>query len=311
MASSAVGTMTPQSKWEVLSAEVGRRYPVLASVWLNAPARFGDAWIPEFVRNTEALYGEIGHPLSVPLGDALDGYAEFANDSMRNQVFYEKHGRYRATNYDDVRRTCYFDEEHMTRRYLPGMWLSHHLWPQHFHMLRGFETGILPRVRHASLFFEVGVGCGMYSKRTLELLPDIRGVGFDISRFALRYTERVMDAFGVRERYTLEERDIRHGFATPCDFLICQEVLEHLETPAKFCTWLFGLVRPGGHAYITAALNAAHSDHIHLFRTPAELEDMLRAAGFQPVHSQEECATGTKPRHLTPSLSAFFCQRPV
>jgi hypothetical protein len=69
------------------------------------------------------------------------------------------------------------------------------------------------------------------------------------------------------------------------------------------------MVKPGGHAYITAALNAAHSDHIYLFRNPAELEDMLRAAGFQPVHSQEEFAYGVKPRHVSPSLAGFFCER--
>jgi len=88
-------------------------------------------------------------------------------------------------------------------------------------------------------------------------------------------------------------------------------VLEHLERPGEFCCWLRDLVKPGGHAYITAALNAAHSDHIYLFREPAELEAMLRSAGFQPLHSQEECAPGGKPRRLTPSLSGFFCQRPA
>jgi SAM-dependent methyltransferase len=303
--------MTPRDKWELLTTAMTRRYPVLASVWLNAPGRFGEHWTSEFVRNTEALYGEVTPTLSSSLEEALDGYAEFANDSMRNQVFYEKFGRYRATSYDEVRRACYDDQHHMTIRYLPGMWLSHYLWPQHYHMLRGFETGLLPRVRSAELFFEIGVGCGMYSKRTLELLPAIRGVGFDISSFALEYTGRVLKAFGVGDRYTLEQRDIGEGYHTACDFLICQEVLEHLERPDEFCRWLRDLVRPGGHAYITAALNAAHSDHIYLFREPAELEGMLRSAGFQPLHSQEECAPGIKPRRLTPSLSGFFCQRPA
>jgi SAM-dependent methyltransferase len=151
----------------------------------------------------------------------------------------------------------------------------------------------------------------MYSKRTLELLPDIRGVGFDISQYALDFTGRVLEAFSLRNRYVLENRDISLGYGTSCDFLICQEVLEHLENPAEFCRWLFDLVRPGGHAYITAALNAAHSDHIYLFHTPAELEDMLRMAGFQPLHLQEECAPGFKPRAKTPSLCGYVCIKPV
>ena len=108
----------------------------------------------------------------------------------------------------------------------------------------------------------------------------------------------MIEAFGLGDRYRTEQRDIRHGYEHACDFLICQEVLEHLEQPAEFCRWLFDLVRRGGHAYITAALNAAHSDHIYLFSNPSQLEEMVRGAGFQPLHSQEECAPGFKPRSL-------------
>jgi SAM-dependent methyltransferase len=299
--------ITAAQKWQIVCDEMAREYPVLAGVWQQAADRFGEEWLPESVRNVEAMYGPIERSLSSGVREALNGYAEFANDSMRNQVLYEKTGRYRASNYEEVRRDCYHNEAHMTQRYLPGMWLSHFVWPQHYHMLRAFESGVLPRVRRSQLFFEVGVGCGMYSKRTLELLPQVRGVGFDISQYALDFTGKVLEAFGVRDRYTLENRDISLGYPVACDFMICQEVLEHLEDPATFCRWLCDLVRPGGHAYITAALNAAHSDHIYLFRAPAELEQMLRDAGFQPLHSQEECAPGFKPRHKTPSLCGYFC----
>jgi len=298
-------------KWNVLCGAMLKTYPVLASVFTQAPARFGSGWADEAVPNIEAMYGRVSEPLSDRLINALDGYAEFANDSMRNQVFYERNGRYRASNYEEVLKECYFNEEHMTQRYLPGMWLTHYIWPQHYHMLRGFMSGLLPRLSDCQVFFEVGVGCGMYSKVTLEALPGVRGVGFDISQFSLDYTGKVIDAFGHGGRYKLENRDIRYGYEVSADFLICQEVLEHLENPAEFCRWLHALVRPGGFAYITAALNAAHSDHIYLFHQPAELEDMLRAAGFQPLHLQEECAAGFKPREMTPSLCGYFCQRPL
>jgi len=288
-----------------------KTYPVLASVFTQAPARFGLGWADEAVPNIEAMYGQVSEPLSDRLINALDGYAEFANDSMRNQVFYERNGRYRASNYEEVLKECYFNEEHMTQRYLPGMWLTHYIWPQHYHMLKGFMGGLLPRLSDCKIFFEVGVGCGMYSKVTLEALPNVRGVGFDISQFSLDYTGKVVDAFGLGARYKLENRDIRHGYDVLADFLICQEVLEHLENPAEFCRWLYDMVRPGGFAYITAALNAAHSDHIYLFHTPAELEGMLRVAAFQPLHLQEECAAGFKPRNITPSLCGYFCQRPL
>ena len=69
------------------------------------------------------------------------------------------------------------------------------------------------------------------------------------------------------------------------------------------------MIRPGGHAYITAAMNAAHSDHIFHFRDPLQLEAMLRAAGFQPMSLQEEFAAGYKPREITPSLAGYLVER--
>jgi SAM-dependent methyltransferase len=296
-------------KHETLVAAMEARYPVLAGVWRAAHGRFGDAWREEFVRHVETLYGAIGSETDPGLLDALDGYAEFANDSMRSQVFFEKTGRYKASNYEDVRRECYTNQDHMTRCYLPGMYLSHLLWPQHYHMLTGYRALVLPRAASARVFFEVGVGCGVYSKVTLEELPGVRGVGFDISRWSLEFTERMVGRFGLGDRYHIEERDIRHGYAEPCDLLVCQEVLEHLENPAEFCTWLHAMVRPGGLAYITAALNAAHSDHIYLFSRPEQLEEMVRAAGFRPLHGQEEFAPGAKPRAKTPSLAGLLCER--
>ena len=69
------------------------------------------------------------------------------------------------------------------------------------------------------------------------------------------------------------------------------------------------MIKPGGHGYITAALNAAHSDHIFHFRDPLQLEAMLRSAGFQPMSLQEEFAAGLKPREITPSLAGYLVER--
>lgn len=302
--------MNNLEKWNVLCAAMQQRYPVLASVWTEAPKRFGPDWANEAVPSLESAYGEVTETLSDTLSEMLDGYAEFCNDSMRNQVFFEKNGRYKASNYAEVARDMYHNEEHMNRRYLPGMFTSHYVWPQHYHMAKGFKDLLLPRLRDTKVFYEVGVGCGVYSKLTLQHIPGSRGVGFDISQFALDYTQWMLGRFDLADRFKTVNLDISRGYAEKCDFMICQEVLEHLENPAEFCTWLFDMVRPGGYAYITAAFNAAHSDHIYLFRKPDELEDMVRAAGFQPLHSQEEFAPGRKPRNITPSLAGFFCQRP-
>jgi SAM-dependent methyltransferase len=298
-----------QQKYDYICGLVEGTYPILAPVWQAARARFGAAWLREFIANIEAVYGTVDIGIEGRLGAALDGYAEFVNDSLRNQSFYEKHRRYKASSYAECVDVYYHNADHMMRCYLPGMYLSHLLWPQHYNMLCGFRENMLRRLERPKLFFEVGVGCGMYSKVLLEYFPEIRGIGFDISPYALEFTENLVGLFGHAGRYAIEQRDIRHGYEEQCDFLVCQEVLEHLENPAQFCGWLFEMIKPGGRAYITAALNAAHSDHIFHFRDPLQLEAMLRAAGFQPMSLQEEFAAGFKPREITPSLAGYLVER--
>ena len=166
--------------------------------------------------------------------------------------------------------------------------VSHYLWPQHYNMLVGFRSGTLRRLgSSAKLFYEVGVGCGMYSKAILDFIPDIRGIGIDISEYSLRFTQSMVNQFGHESRYNTLKHDIYLGIEEQADFLVCQEVLEHLEDPDSFCKALFDMVRPGGQAYITAALNAAHSDHIYLFSQPLELEEMLRNAGLSQWDSKK------------------------
>lgn len=301
--------MNNEEKWSFLCDVVKNRYPVLAPIWVGAPLRFGSCWLDESIPDIESVYGVITRPISQELSELIDGYAEFCNDSMRNQVYFERNGRYRSTSYAEVARDTYHNEEHMKLRYLPGMFISHYLWPHHYHMARSFSNTVIPRLRNVVRFFEVGVGCGVYSKLTLLNMPNTTGVGFDISQFSLDYTSWMLNKFNLDYRYSIVKKDIQFGYHEKCDFLICQEVLEHLENPALFCLALAEMVKFGGYAYITAALNAGHSDHIYLYKEPHELEIMLRAAGLQPVYFQEEFAIGYKPRNLTPSLAGFLCER--
>lgn len=303
--------MNNSEKWKIICSEVHRSYPVLATPFISAEKRFGPRWVDEAVPAIEGLYGTITDPLSDRLKVAVGCYAEFANDSMRHQVMYERTGKYRASNYEEVRAALYDNADHMTQNYLPGMWFSHFVWPQHYFSLLGFTDCVLPRIEDNGVFFEVGVGCGMYSKVTMDYKPGMRGIGFDISQHSLDYTGQVMQSFGYGPQYKLENRDVRHGYKVKADFLICQEVLEHLENPAEFCRWLYDMIRPGGQAFITAALNAGHSDHIFLIHHPLEVENMLTDAGFHILRMQEETAPGSKPRNLTPSLAGFLCSKPV
>jgi hypothetical protein len=107
-----------------------------------------------------------------------------------------------------------------------------------------------------------------------------------------------MDAFGLSDRYTIVLQDVVANAIPACEWLLCVEVLEHLEDPVKFLNVLRAALKPGGRAFITAALNAPHVDHIYLYRDPEQVLDQLRSAGF----SLEQAFVGAAYKPAAPGL---------
>jgi len=292
------------STYQQMLATIHSRYPNYADVWEDSRNEFGADWEREFNASVTALFGIDPESWS----EAIDGYAEFCTDALRSQIYFERKREYKASSYAEVAEACYHNQDFMLRCYLPGMFLSHFIWPHHHRMLRYFR-GLKSYLEPVRTFSEVGTGCGMYSKEPLELLPEARGVGYDISEHSLSFTERVVNAFGFGDRYRTEVRDIVENTPENADLVVCQEVLEHLEDPAEFVCSLFNMTKPGGLAYISAAINAGHVDHIYLYRSPDEVSHHLTAAGFEIVDSRAEYAYGGKDIEITPCHGAFLCRR--
>lgn len=244
----------------------------------RAFALFGKAWAERFERTLATMF-----PHADELNLAVQGYSAFAMQSLRLQSKFEKTGEYVAKTYAEAAREVYHNEQYMQQEYLPGLFLSHFLWPHHYRQIRFFETAFLDELdtQGCGSFIEVGIGTGLYSRLALERLPSAVGRGVDISSSAERFTRRQMEAFGLSARYsvTLEDVTVETPEAS-AESLICVEVLEHLEDPVAFLRALRRVLKPGGRAFITAALNAAHSDHIYLYRTASEVEGQLAEAGF-------------------------------
>jgi 2-polyprenyl-3-methyl-5-hydroxy-6-metoxy-1,4-benzoquinol methylase len=284
---------------------VRKKYPNFADAWTRAAVEFGDQWESELSVTIERAFGMDDTGWSL----AVDGYAEFCTDALRSQVFFEHKGHYKASSYADVSQACYHNAEFMFRSYLPGMLLSHYVWPHHHRMLQWFRS--LSHQLNIKTFAEVGTGCGMYSKEALRLFVDSTGVGYDISPHSLLFTKRLTEQFGMDGRYETKVQDIIAEPPVQSDLVICQEVLEHLEDPALFCRSLFRMTKPGGYGYITAAINAAHVDHIYLYHTVAEVIEQIKAAGFEVLATHSELAYPGKPLNLTPCLGGALARRPA
>lgn len=294
--------------------EMKKRYPVYTDALDRAHKEFGAVWDDEFGTLIVRMCGSDPRNWE----PAMVGYVKFCIDALKSQIYFERHRRYKATSYVDATNEYYQNKDFMFHSYLPGMILSHYIWMHHHRMLQWYRS-VLREIKIQN-FAEVGTGCGLYSKETLERSPECRGIGFDISEHSLAFTENLIKSFSLNDRYSTRVQDIitKTPTAYPLsksqnsgfDLVICQEVLEHLENPDMFCKALFAMTRPGGYAYITAAINAAHVDHIYLYRSLDDVLDQIRSAGFEVLKSREELAYLNKPKEITPSLGGAICYRP-
>ena len=280
------------------------QYRFFKDVVDRSAAQFGGAWTAEFEETLGVLF-----PDPDALARAARGYAMFVIDLLRRQRQFEKDRAYPAKSYAEAAAEVYFDEDYMMSEYLPGLLVSHYLWSHHYHQARFFDSAFVAQMelRAPVRFVEVGVGTGLYSRRVMERIPSSRGVGFDISPSSKAFADAHMRAFNLHDRFEIVLQDVVAETIAPSDWLICVEVLEHLEDPVRFLAALREGLAPGGRAFITAALNAPHVDHIYLYETPEEVVAQLTAAGF----ALEQYFVGAaykpaQPDLPVPSVAAFI-----
>lgn len=289
-------------KYEFIRDTLQTKFPFFAGILTKTEQVTGKEWRGHLVADLETMFGDIH---GEDFDKALTGYVEFSVDAAKNQEFFLRKGRYRASTFADVKRDLLDNAEHMLGNYLPGMFVSHYFWPHHYRMAKRYNEEIMPMVRAKSpkLFVEVGTGSAMYTKLTMDALPDVRGIGYDISPHSIAFGRRMADAFGFADRFTFVEQD---AFVYPpedkADYVVSQEVVEHLEDPQTFCTNLRRIMKDDGYAYITAAVTAAHSDHIYLFNSPDDLTKMVTAAGFRSVLEVEESSMDNRVPDKTPRI---------
>ncbi len=260
-----------------IQASFDKNFRLSRSLVGKALTNFGPAWCTDF----EAVITSICTG-SEELEAAIKGYTKFAMDSMRRQKAFEEALEYPKKSYAEAAGEVYFNETHMMREYLPGLLLSHFLWPHHYRQLQFFDTAFMAPMALAKdvRFAEVGIGTAVYSRRILSKLGHAVGKGYDISPSSCEFTRRHLAGAGVASRFSLHLQDIVAQHIEPVPWLVCVEVLEHLEQPVQFLKALRAGLAPQGRAFITAALNAAHADHIYLYRTSEEVWAHLEAAGF-------------------------------
>ena len=217
----------------------------------------------------------------VSIGFLADSYDLIVKDTFKEQVFFQRHKRYRHSSYSDVANSVYQSEEYMTK-YMYGLVLTAFLWPNHRAMHHFFLEEIVQNP--TGQYLEIGPGHGFYFIQSMKngSFSSYRGV--DISPTSVAMTKDIIQSkyFGDFKEYTIECSDfLTSSISGKYDFIVMSEVLEHVEKPELFLDRITTLLNKDGTAFITTCINSPAIDHIYLYESLEMLVEQIEKVGLK------------------------------
>jgi 2-polyprenyl-3-methyl-5-hydroxy-6-metoxy-1,4-benzoquinol methylase len=211
-----------------------------------------------------------------------ESYNLIVTDMQVEQIFFRRNKRYRHSTFREVASTVYFDDNYM-RRYMHGLALTTFLWPNHLAM-RDFFVQSFP-IGLTGNYLEVGPGHGYYFIKAAALGSFDSMIGVDISASSVALTQDILRHFGSANARTkiIEADFLNFESDTPFSCIVMGEVIEHLERPDLFLSKIAALAARDTYIYITTAINSPAIDHIYLFRSSEEVEELIRKCGLVVV----------------------------
>lgn len=208
-------------------------------------------------------------------------YLTVVSDTLREQAFFRKHGRYRHATFAEVANAVYFDDDYMSK-YMYGLAISSFLWPNHLDILRFFNQ-TLPTDKRGR-YLEIGPGHGYFLMTAMKSSSFDEFMAVDISDTSIQQTRALIEHFAPK---LAARADLRLMNFLDCDLpheafdaVVMGEVLEHVEEPIAFLRRIRELASQDAHIYVTTCINAPAVDHISLFRSPEELDALFAEAGL-------------------------------
>lgn len=208
-------------------------------------------------------------------------YLTIVGDTLREQIYFQKHKKYRYSTFAEVGDSVYFNEEYMSF-YMYGLAITSYLWPNHLDLFRFFRE-TLPTAKTGK-YLEIGPGHGYFFMTAMEQSKFDTFTGVDISETSIAMTRALIDHFGAGKKpFDLVCMDFlktdlpENGF----DAVVMGEVLEHVEQPDLFLKQIARLANKDAHIFVTTCINAPAVDHIYLFKSPDELVKLFDDCGLK------------------------------
>lgn len=215
---------------------------------------------------------------------AVRAFVKFNKGILKEELSFRETGRYSASEFSQIRRDVYENPEVMEDYYLAGLYLTYYIWPHHYRLLRFFRDSFLEPPGDVSVFMEWGVGHGLLSQLAFNRWPSAKAGLYDVSPYSLQFSGRLLEASGF-SAFETNLGDVTSLETGQADAVICGELLEHVDDPRKLLGKLRSSMNPGARAFMTGAINSAQEDHLTLFSSAEQVQELVAEAGFSVVDS--------------------------
>lgn len=218
-------------------------------------------------------------------GSPAHSIVEYTVSFLKEQVRFLKTGSYTHTDFDRAREAVYDNSEVMEKFYLEGLMLTHAFWAVHFDIHAFFVEQFLPRLPGEGVGAEFGFGHGLYLLEVLTAQKGGRAEGYDISEFSIKYASNLLRHGGVTpDRYSLRFGDVRNPLPAEDGeyrWAIFAEVLEHVPDPRFSLSEVSRCLAAEAPLFVTTAVNSNALDHLWLFETVEEVDEMVADVGLE------------------------------
>lgn len=208
---------------------------------------------------------------------AIQDFINLSADFISLQMELEESGKYKYSSFEETQKEVLENSQIMLRTYLNGLLLSQAFWVNHLRIFEFFIEKFCNKQPSTGKLLEVPIGTGIFLSEFLTRNKQWSGCGYDISQHSVNYAQSLLeirlpgDPSATLARCNVFDLPESDRF----DAIICGELMEHLEDPQSLIAKLHRLVRTDGQVFITAAIYAAHIDHIYLFKSAQEVRDMI------------------------------------
>ncbi|OIO33266.1 MAG: hypothetical protein AUJ18_03870 [Candidatus Hydrogenedentes bacterium CG1_02_42_14] len=257
-------------------AIVENNYPYLVSNLKNIMST-GDKRIYELSERIITLYSEVANG---GVKELANSFAWLVMETNRLQLEYELSGVYSSTSFSEAKEKVY-DKTEIMKRYMLALVVTQFAWKNHFDLWCFYCDKFLQLITPKRIL-EIAPGHGLFGHEALIQFPQAELIGIDISDASvilsqtLAKMQSIRNAkYKIKDIFTVEKSN--YGLF---DTIICGELLEHIPEPIRLFKKIYELMQPNGFVYITAAINAAATDHIYIFRHQDEVKQLAVTAGF-------------------------------